>query len=137
MAKGESGGCGLDPEVVEELTRRDKIMLLQVLERADAEDFQVKEIRGWGWQQIARILADPRTPRRLRDRAAGRILDRSDPIPRALVQALVQGDLSITWALPSSSPTPLAPSKPSSTTPLPGNGHGRASPSAIDDLESL
>lgn len=65
------------------------------------------------------------------------VLSRTDVVPRPpLVQAVVQGDVSITWA-PSSSPTLLAPSRPNTMPPLLTNGHGPASPSATDDLANL
>lgn len=89
------------------------------------------------WKEAYAIATSCKDPR-ARLKAIALIGDRIDPVPKPLIQAVVQGDLHVAWQLPSSpSPTALAPSKPSSTTPSPTNGHGPASPSATDDLESL
>jgi hypothetical protein len=76
-----------DDEVREQLSRRDKAMLLYIIEHADANDLELKETRGWVLTHIARILADPRTPRRLRFKAATWLGDRTDPAPKQLDDA--------------------------------------------------
>ena len=75
---------GFDDQLTETLTRSDKIMLLRVIRRAKQADFDISELRGWAWTHVARVLADPKTPRRLRLRGAGLIVDRSDPVKQAV-----------------------------------------------------
>jgi hypothetical protein len=70
-------------------------------------------------------------------RARQMLVDRIDPIPRAPVVAVETGPVSVTWALPSSSPTPHGPSNSASTTNSPSNGHGLPWSSATDALENL
>lgn len=71
-------------------------------------------------------------------KAAIALLDRTDPAPKAIVEASVQGNLVIAWQTSESpSPTPLEPSRPSSIASSPSNGHARPSSSVTDDLESL
>ena len=90
------------------------------------------------WDAIYDIAAHSEADFRAKLRAWEMLADRVDPVPKPLIQAVVQGDLHVAWQLPSSpSPTALAPSSLPSTTPLPANGHGPASPSVTDDLESL
>ncbi len=90
------------------------------------------------WEAIYDIAANSEADFRAKLRAWEMLADRVDPIPKPLIQAVVQGDLHVAWQAPSSpSPTALAPSKPSSTTPSPANGHARASSSSTDDLAAL
>lgn len=71
-------------------------------------------------------------------KAAGMILDRTAPAPKAVVEANVLGDLVISWRSDSSpSPTPLAPFKPNSMPPSPLNALEPPSSSATDDLANL
>lgn len=67
--------------------------------------------------------------------AAGLVLSHYQAKPT--VQAVIHGPVILTWSEPSSSPTPLALSSESSTTPGSDNGRGQPSPSVTDDLESL
>jgi hypothetical protein len=70
-------------------------------------------------------------------KAAIALLDRVEPAPKALVQANVHGDLVIGWQDESPSPTSLASSSGSSTTPSAPNALAPASSSVIDDLANL
>lgn len=65
------------------------------------------------------------------------LADRVDPIPRPPVVAVATGPVSVTWAIPSSSPTPHARSSNGSMTSSPPNGHAPLSSSATDALENL
>lgn len=76
-----TGGVGGAADgLAQRFTRSDDLMLLRVIERADAEDFEIRELRGWAWQHIARILANPHTPLRTKLRAAQLVTDRTDPL---------------------------------------------------------
>ena len=67
------------------------------------------------------------------------ILEHTDPVPKAVVNADVHGDLVISWESPdaSKSPTPLEPSSTSFTPPSLSNGRALPSSSATDDLANL
>jgi hypothetical protein len=68
-------------------------------------------------------------------KAAQMLLDRIDPVPREPSVNVNTGPLIVMWQQPdpSSSPTPLDPSKPNSTNALPENTHASVSWSATDD----
>ena len=74
----------------------------------------------------------------VRHRAAQYLIDHWDPVPRPPVLEITTGPVSIGWTPdPSSSPTRLAPTNGSSTTPSGPIALGPASSSATDALESL
>ena len=66
-------------------------------------------------------------------KAAGMLLDRIDPVPKEAAVNVNTGPLLVLWqAPPSSSPTPLDGSRPSSMTSLPPASPGSVSWSATD-----
>lgn len=65
-------------------SRADITMCTQLVTRASADDFQVREFRGWAWQLAARLLADPKTPRRNKLKLVETIVKRTDPEPKGV-----------------------------------------------------
>ncbi len=85
-------------------------------------------------------LAQHAKQQRVRLRARAMLLDRIDPIPKAVPDVQVTVPVLIRWATDgerSSFPTLPDRSSAPSTTPLPSNGHALPSSSATDDLASL
>src|SRR3990167_8630373 len=120
MATGVLGGS--DPRADERTILRCVDWLLAHKEPIEAQ---------W-WEELHRQATSARSPRDRRH-AIEALASRVDPVPKPLIQAVVQGDVSIAWQLPASpSPTPPALSSSNSTTPSPGNGHGLLSSSATD-----
>ena len=102
----------------------------------DPEGWLVRTRKALAWSVLERAMKR-RQPDARAIRAAEITLDRYQPAPRAVVQATITGPVVLTWTEPSSSPTPLARSRPSSTSPGSGNGQEPVSSSATDSLESL
>ena len=61
--------------------------------------------------------------------------DQLDPVAKPSLSATIHGPVVLTWMSPS--PTPLAPSSESSTTPGDDNGRAPASSSVTDSLANL
>jgi hypothetical protein len=104
----------------------------------------VEYVKRAGGDLDARLIAEIKnvalTAKRasVRHRAAQYLIDHWDPVPRPPVLEITTGPVSIGWTPdPSSSPTRLAPTNGSSTTPSGPIALGPASSSATDALESL
>ena len=100
----------------------------------DPEGAAIADLIAQARRVMARVL-QRKTVDALSVQAARSILEHYEAKPA--ISATIHGPVVLTWGTPSPSLTPLAPSSTSSMTPGPSNGHGPASSSVIDDLESL
>ena len=100
----------------------------------DPEGFEISQLLELARAVMRRVLLRKRVDG-LSVQAARSVLEHYEPKPT--ISATITGPVILTWNSESPSPTPLALSSESSTTPGGDNGHGPGLPSVTDDLESL
>lgn len=127
MAEGVGG---------KELAHRDGSDTRTVLRCVDWLLAHKEPIEAHWWEELQRQALHAKSPRDRRH-AIEALASRVDPVPKPLLQAVIQGDVTLVWASPSSSPMPPALSSGSSTTSGPPAALEPASSSAIDSLAKL